>query len=67
MALSPVASGSQIEAAGHFYIIPTYVIEGRQSIALRPPGYESSATGGVHPEVNFNEFREAWNLLDKEV
>lgn len=56
-----------IEAAGHFYILPTHIIEGRQSIVLRPPGYEAIKSVGVHPVVNFNEFREAWNLLNKEV
>ena len=53
-------------AAESFYVIPTYLIEGRSALVLRPPGYEPIKDTGRQPVLNTEDFRDAWALLKKE-
>lgn len=52
-----------IEAGGFCYVIPTRLLEGRQGIVMRPPGFEALKEGGPIPVVNTSDYLEAWGLL----
>lgn len=54
-----------IGAGEYFYVIPTAFLEGRQSISLRPPGYEPKSPSRAHSKLDTESFLNAWDWLRK--